>query len=76
MGMLPWIAWTMTSWMAWGKDPVQGYYTDCFGWWVSLGLPSLAARMAATQSALRMRRVQRDKSQLVNDWGQTVAGDD
>lgn len=46
------------------------------GWVLFLGLPSLAARMAATQSALRMRRVQRDKSQLVNDWGQTVAGDD
>ena len=42
VAMLPWIAWTMTSWMGWGKDPVQGYYTDYFGWWVSLGLPSLA----------------------------------
>src|SRR5207253_466414 len=32
---------TMTSWMDWGKDPVRGYYTDYFGWWVYLGLPSL-----------------------------------
>jgi len=40
--MLPWVAWTMTSWMTWGKDPVEGYYTDYFGWWVSLGLPALA----------------------------------
>jgi hypothetical protein len=44
------------------------------GWVLFLGLPALAARMAATQSALRLRRVHRDKSQLVNDWGQTVAG--
>jgi hypothetical protein len=40
--MLPWVAWTTTSWMTWGKDPVQGYYTDYFGWWISLGMPSLA----------------------------------
>ena len=46
------------------------------GWVLFLGLPALSARMAATQSALRLRRVHRDQSTLINDWGPSVAGDD
>ena len=46
------------------------------GWVLFLGLPALSARMAATQSALRLRRVHRDQSTLIKDWGPTVAGDD
>ena len=46
------------------------------GWLLFLGMPTLVARMAATQSGLRMRRVHRDQSQLVKDWGEVVARDD
>jgi hypothetical protein len=39
-------------------------------------MPMLAARIAAGQSALRMRRVARDLTQLTEEWGPSVAGKD
>lgn len=43
------------------------------GWVLYLIMPLLSARMAAGQSALRMRRVTRDLAQLTQDWGPGVA---
>lgn len=45
-----------------------------FGWVLYLAMPMLAAKVAASQSALRMRRVRRDLEQLTEDWGPGVAG--
>ena len=39
--ILPWIGWTLGSAMAWRGDPVEGYYTDYLGWWMSFGPPVL-----------------------------------
>lgn len=44
------------------------------GWLFYLGMPAITARMAQTQSALRMRRVHRDLAKLTEDWGPGVAG--
>lgn len=44
------------------------------GWVLYIIMPLVAARVAAGQSALRMRRVQRDLAQLVEEWGPGVAG--
>ncbi|MBY0232650.1 MAG: glycosyltransferase family 39 protein [Gemmataceae bacterium] len=38
----PWIAWTRTSAFAQQADPIEGYYTDYLGWYVSFGPPALA----------------------------------
>jgi hypothetical protein len=46
------------------------------GWVLYLLMPMLAAKMAAGQSALRMRRVARDLTQLTEEWGPGVAGKD
>lgn len=46
------------------------------GWVLYLIMPLLAARVAAGQSALRMRRVMRDLEQLTKEWGPGVAGKD
>ena len=43
------------------------------GWLLFLAMPPLIAKMAEAQSALRMRRVHRDQSQLVSEWGEGVA---
>jgi hypothetical protein len=43
------------------------------GWVIYLVMPMLAARVAEGQSALRMRRVQRDLEQLTAEWGPGVA---
>lgn len=46
------------------------------GWVIYLVMPMLAARVAGGQSALRMRRVQRDLAQLTEEWGPGVARKD
>lgn len=46
------------------------------GWLLFLGMPPLIARMAEAQSALRLRRVHRDQTQLTSEWGEGVAGKD
>lgn len=46
------------------------------GWLLFLAMPSLIAKMADAQSALRMRRVRRDQSQLISEWGELVAAKD
>lgn len=43
------------------------------GWVFYLVMPLLAAKVAAGQSALRMRRVVRDLEQLTQEWGPGVA---
>lgn len=43
------------------------------GWALYIVMPLFAAKVAEGQSALRMRRVQRDLARLVEDWGQRVA---
>lgn len=43
------------------------------GWLLFLAMPPLIAKMAEAQSALRIRRVHRDQSQLVSEWGEAVA---
>lgn len=45
------------------------------GWGLYLLMPLATARMAATQSALRMRRVERDIARLTEEWGPGVAGE-
>lgn len=45
------------------------------GWLLYLAMPAMVAKMAAGQSALRMRRVRRDLAQLTEEWGPGVAGD-
>ncbi len=42
------------------------------GWLLYLIMPIVAARVAAGQSALRARRVDRDLAKLIEDWGQGV----
>jgi hypothetical protein len=44
------------------------------GWVLYLLMPALAAKVATGQSALRMRRVQRDLARLTEEWGPGVAG--
>jgi hypothetical protein len=46
------------------------------GWVLYLVMPMVAARVAAGQSALRMRRVVRDLGQLTEEWGPGVATKD
>ena len=46
------------------------------GWVLYLVMPALAARIAEGQSALRMRRVQRDLARLTEEWGPGVANKD
>jgi hypothetical protein len=45
-----------------------------FGWLLYLGMPYVTARMAETQTALRLRRVRRDLEQLTQEWGPGVSG--
>lgn len=44
-----------------------------FGWVIYFLMPLAATRIAASQSALRMRRVTRDLEQLTAEWGPGVA---
>lgn len=46
------------------------------GWLLFLAMPPLIAKMAEAQSALRLRRVHRDQTQLINEWGEVVAARD
>jgi len=46
------------------------------GWLLFLAMPSLAAKLAEARSALRMRRVHRDQTQLTKEWGEVVARKD
>jgi hypothetical protein len=46
------------------------------GWLLFLAMPPIFARMAEAQSALRLRRVHRDQSRLVSEWGKSVAARD
>jgi membrane associated rhomboid family serine protease len=46
------------------------------GWLLYLAVPPLIAKMAEAQSGLRLRRVHRDQSQLINEWGEVVAAKD
>lgn len=46
------------------------------GWLLFLAMPPLIAKMAEAQSALRMRRVHRDQTQLISEWGEVVAAKD
>jgi hypothetical protein len=46
------------------------------GWLLFLAVPPLIAKMAEAQSGLRLRRVHRDKTQLINEWGEVVAAKD
>ena len=46
------------------------------GWLLFLALPSLVGKLAEAQSGLRLRRVHRDQTQLINEWGEVVAAKD
>jgi hypothetical protein len=46
------------------------------GWLLFLAMPPIIAKMAEAQSALRLRRVRRDQTQLTEEWGQVVAAKD
>lgn len=46
------------------------------GWLLFLATPPLIAKMAEAQSALRLRRVHRDQTQLTSEWGEVVAARD
>ena len=46
------------------------------GWLLFLAVPPLIAKMAEAQSGLRLRRVHRDQTQLINEWGEVVAARD
>ncbi|MGH6893642.1 MAG: hypothetical protein ACREEP_15445 [Dongiaceae bacterium] len=43
------------------------------GWLLFLAMPTIFAKMAEAQSALRLRRVRRDQTQLTDEWGQVIA---
>ena len=43
------------------------------GWLLFLAMPPMVAKMAEAQTALRLRRVRRDQTQLTDEWGQVVA---
>ena len=43
------------------------------GWLLFLAMPPIIAKMAEAQSALRLRRVRRDQTQLTEEWGQVIA---
>jgi hypothetical protein len=45
--LAPWLLWMVHAVMAFKSDPVQGYYTDYAGWWLSFGLPVLARVVSA-----------------------------
>jgi hypothetical protein len=46
------------------------------GWLLFLAMPAMVAKLAEAQSALRMRRVHRDQTQLTEEWGQVVSQTD
>ena len=46
------------------------------GWLLFLAVPPLIAKVAEAQSGLRLRRVHRDQTQLINEWGEVVAAKD
>ena len=46
------------------------------GWLLFMAVPPLIAKMAEAQSGLRLRRVHRDQTQLINEWGEVVAAKD
>jgi membrane associated rhomboid family serine protease len=46
------------------------------GWLLFMAVPPLIAKMAEAQSGLRLRRVHRDQTQLINEWGEVVAARD
>jgi membrane associated rhomboid family serine protease len=46
------------------------------GWLLYLAVPPLIAKAAEAQSAMRLRRVHRDQTQLINEWGEVVAAKD
>ena len=46
------------------------------GWLLFLSMPAFVGKLAEAQSALRMRRVHRDQTQLIEEWGQIVAAKD
>jgi len=46
------------------------------GWLLFLAVPPLIAKMAEAQSGLRLRRVHRDQTQLISEWGEVVAAKD
>ena len=43
------------------------------GWLLFLAMPPLFAKVAEAQSALRLRRVHRDQTQLTEEWGDVVS---
>lgn len=46
------------------------------GWLLYMAIPPLVAKTAEAQSALRMRRVHKDQTQLIKEWGEVVAARD
>jgi hypothetical protein len=46
------------------------------GWLLYIAVPPMIAKMAEAQSALRLRRVHKDQTQLINEWGEVVAARD
>ena len=46
------------------------------GWLLYLAVPPLIGKTAEAQSAMRLRRVHRDQTQLINEWGEVVAAKD
>jgi hypothetical protein len=59
--------------------------SDTFGWlyalmgagagWVIFGtMPAIVGRIAAAQTALRLRRLNQSQEKLVEEWGETVRG--
>jgi membrane associated rhomboid family serine protease len=46
------------------------------GWLLYLAVPPLIGKAAEAQSAMRLRRVHKDQTQLINEWGEVVAAKD
>lgn len=47
LAVLPWLLWSTGAWRSWSRDPVEGYYTDYLGWWLSFGPPALVRVITA-----------------------------
>jgi hypothetical protein len=68
-----------------GISDIQTVLGDSYGWlaalsgagagWVIFGaMPVIVAKIADTQTALRLRRITGDQERLAKDWGEAVRG--
>src|SRR5262249_17866742 len=72
--LAPWFLWTAHAVLAFKSDPVQGYYTDYVGWWLSFGAPALA-RVVSANITWVVTGLPSLPLEGVNDWlAQTAPG--